>query len=98
MKMIFKISLIVIGVAVGFILGMTVTFALNSSSYWVLLSFIIPFTIIGGLGLAKLTPYLDTLDANIRKLLTLFCSIIAIILLLFLIVSIMMLKSYYQMY
>ncbi len=98
MKKLFTISLIIIGAVIGFILGMTMTFAMNSSSFLILAALCMVFAIVGGVGLAKLAPYLDGLEIDIQKILTILCALVAIILLLFLVVSLLMLKSYYQIY
>lgn len=98
MKKLFTISLIIIGAVIGFILGMTMTFAMNSSSFLILAALCMVFAIVGGAGLAKLASYLDGLEIDIQKILTILCALVAIILLLFLVVSLLMLKSYYQIY
>lgn len=98
MKKIFTISLMIIGAVIGFILGMTMTFAMNSSSFLILAALCMVFAILGGVGLAQLAPYLDGLENDIQKILTILCAVVAIILLLFLVVSLLMLKSYYQIY
>lgn len=96
MKNIFALSLSIIGGAIGFILGMTITFAMNSNSPVVLIGLGIICAVLGSIGLSKMTPFLDTQDASTQKALTILCAMAAAVLLLFLAVTIVMLKSYYQ--
>lgn len=96
MKNVFTISLAIIGAAIGFILGMTITFALNNNSPVVLYSVGAVLAFIGGFGLTRMAPFLDSQEKSIQQALTVLCAIIAVLFILFLLVMLSTLSIHYQ--
>ncbi|MFD1259048.1 hypothetical protein [Entomomonas asaccharolytica] len=96
MRNIFAISLAVIGGAIGFILGMTIGFSVNLTSPMALYSVAAVLALIGGFGLSKVSPFIDSQDVSTQKALTVLCAIIAVILLLMLMVTMTMLTTYFN--
>ena len=92
MNNIFALSLSIIGGVIGFILGITIGFAINTSSFVVLYGFAIFFATIGGFLLSKLSPTIDNQDLSTKKVLTVLCAIIAVIMFALLILTITMLQ------
>lgn len=97
MRNIFAISLAVIGGAIGFILGMTIGFGINLTSPMALYGLAAVLAIIGGLGLSKVSPFIDSQDVSTQKALTVLCAIIAVILLLMMMVTMTMLNTYFNL-
>lgn len=93
MKNVFTLSLVIIGGVIGFILATTILFSLKLDSPFVLIGVGVIFAIVGGYGLAKMASHIDTLEASLQKVLTVLCVIIAFILLLFLAITLVMLKN-----
>lgn len=92
MDNIFVLSLTIIGGVIGFIAGITVGFAINTTSFFLLYGIAIVFAGIGGFGLSKLSPAIDNQDASTKKALTVLCAIIAVVMFALLMLTIAMLQ------
>lgn len=93
MKNVFTLCLVIIGGVIGFILATTILFSLKLDSPFVLMGVGAIFAVVGGYGLAKMASHLDTLEPSLQKVLTVLCVIVAFILLLFLAITLVMLKN-----
>ncbi|AWM81502.1 hypothetical protein DKL61_14805 [Gammaproteobacteria bacterium ESL0073] len=95
MNKLFAASLAIIGGVLGFIIGLTIGFAMNSYSLIVLYGLATVFALFGGFSLSKFSSAIDNQDQNTRKVLIILCTIIAAILLALLILTVTMLNTYY---
>lgn len=95
MNKLFAASLAIIGGVLGFIIGLTIGFAMNSYSLIVLYGLAAVFALLGGFSLSKFSSAIDNQDQNTRKVLIILCTIIAAILLALLTLTVTMLNTYY---
>lgn len=92
MNNIFALSLAVIGGVIGFIAGITIGFAINTTSFFLLYGLAIVFGGVGGVWLSKLSPAINNQDHSTKKALTVLCAIIAVVMFALLILTITMLQ------
>lgn len=95
MNKLFATSLAIIGGVLGFIVGLTIGFAMNSYSLIVLYGLATIFALLGGFSLSKLSSAINNQDHSTQKALTILCTITAAILLALSILTVTMLNTYY---